>query len=52
MSTKNKVFQLRLDEETRKKLKALSKYYDESESAVIRRLIIVFYDLLNKLNKL
>lgn len=48
MSTKNQVFQLRLDDETRRKLKEIAKLCDVNESEVIRTLIIVFYDSVHK----
>lgn len=44
MSTKNQVFQLRLDEETRRKLKIIAEVTDMSESEVIRQLIKAVYD--------
>ena len=48
MSTKNQVFQLRLDDETRRKLKEIAKLCDANESEVIRALIIDFYDSVHK----
>lgn len=44
MSTKNQVFQLRLDEITRAQLRVIAKQYGTSESEIIRIMIRLCYN--------